>query len=347
MDAHAPEYGPRHGHDDGHGHSHGHGHGHGSAGFDARRALGLALGLNLAYLVVEAIAGLLTGSLALLSDAAHMVSDVAALSLALFAAHWARRPATSSHTYGLLRAEVLGAFVNAVVLLIACLFIFKEAIHRLVEGAPPVAGWPVFGVAAVGLVINLVSAGILWRSDRHAPAGNLNVRGALVHMLADALGSVGAMVSALFTLFGDFPAADALASVVIGAMVLYGTWGILRDSTHVLLEAAPAHLRRDVVQDALAGLEGVASVHDVHVWTIGGRTVIATAHLGLMPGAVLADVLAHAQALLRERFGLNHSTLQIEPARALACRQVRCDLGQGGAGGPEAADTADHEHEHP
>jgi cobalt-zinc-cadmium efflux system protein len=310
---------------------------------DARRALGLSLALNLTYLVVELVAGLMTGSLALLSDAAHMVSDVAALSLALFAAQWARRPATRSHTYGLMRAEVLGAFVNAVVLLIACLFIFKEAAVRLVEGAPPVAGWPVFGVATVGLAVNLVSAGILWRSDRHAHGMNLNVRGALVHMLADALGSVGAMASALFTLYGDFPAADALASVVIGAMVLYGTWGILRDSTHVLLEAAPTHLRQDVIGGALQQLAGVASVHDVHVWTIGGGAVIATAHLGLTPEASPSDVLARAQALLRERFGLNHSTLQVEPAGGLTCRQVRCGLQ---ADEPEPEHDHDHDHAH-
>lgn len=310
------------GHD---GHSHG-GHAHGGAAhFDARRALTLSLVLNLSYLVVELGAGLYTGSLALLSDAAHMVSDVAALALALLAAHFARRPATQSHTYGLLRAEILGAFFNAVILLVACLFIFKEAIERLVSGPPPVPGWPVFGVATVGLLINLGSAWILWRSERHGGT-NLNVRGALVHMLADALGSVGAMVSALLTIFGGFASADAAASIVIGALVLYGTWGILRDSTRVLLEAAPPDVHQGEVCAALLELDGVASVHDLHIWSIGSGQTILTAHVGLRPAVSPSDVLCRAQTLLRQRFRLSHSTLQVEPSDAATCRQVNCGL---------------------
>ena len=322
-------------------HSHGgHPHAH-----DPRQALGWSLVLNLGYLVVEVTAGLLTGSLALLSDAAHMVSDVVALSLALLAAQWARRPATRSHTYGLLRAEVLGAFANAVILLVACLFIFKEAIERLAEGPPAVPGWPVFAVASVGLVINLGSAWMLWRSDLQTGGVNLNVRGALVHMLADALGSVGAMASALLTLYGGWPAADAVASLVIGAMVLYGTWGILRDSTHVLLEAAPTHARQDAVCAGLLQVSGVASVHDLHIWTIGSGQTILTAHLGLKGGASPSEVLARAQMLLQERFRIGHSTLQVEPSDGVACSQVHCGLVREPSGGHDEHEH-DHEHDH-
>ena len=322
----------------------GHGGHSGHGGLDStRRALTVSLVLNAAYLLVEVGAGLYTGSLALLSDAAHMVSDVAALGLALMAAHWARRPATQSHTYGLLRAEVLGAFANAVLLFIACLFIFKEAAVRLAEGPRPIDSWPVFGVATVGLLINLGSAWALWRSDRGSATPNLNIRGALVHMLADALGSVGAMVSALLTLFAGYASADAIASLVIGALVLYGTWGILRDSTHVLLEAAPPELGHTAICEALLSLEGVGSVHDLHIWSIGtgsaGQSIL-TAHVRLALGASPSDVLARAQELLAHRYRLEHSTLQIEAAEGMECRQMHCGLV-----GREGHDDARDEHD--
>lgn len=340
MHAHGGHSQGGHGHG---GHSHGgHSHGgHAARPFDARRALLISLVLNAGFLVIEVLAGWLTGSLALLSDAAHMVSDVAALGLAFLAATWVRRPATPERTYGLLRAEILGAFVNAVVLMLACMLIFKEAIERLVAGPQPVPGGPVLAVGAVGLAINLGSAWVLWRSTRQSGTGDLNVRGALAHMLADALGSVGAMVSALLTMFAHVAAADAAASLAIGALVLYGTWGILRDSTHVLLEAVPTGVRQPEIGAALLSLEGVASVHDLHIWSIGSGQTVLTAHLGLHPAASPAEVLRRAEARLREDFGVGHTTLQVEPVEVGPCRQVHCGLLGEAHGVAHEADDAD------
>ncbi len=297
----------------GHGHSHGHSHGHGhhrAVGGDpaaTRRALKWSLGLNGAFLVVEIGIGLATGSLALLSDAAHMLSDVAALALALGAAHLATRAASPSRTWGYLRAETLGAFVNGIALVVACGFIFWEAIERLIAGAPHVAAGPVLVVGVIGLVINLGSAWWLWRADRE----NLNVRGALIHMLADALGSVGAIGSALFLMAG-VRAADPVLSLLIGGLVLWSTWGLLRDSGRVLLQFAPAGLSADEVGAALMEVEGMRSVHDVHLWTLDGQHPILSAHLVGARGEHPAPLRQRATARLRERFGIDHTTLQVE-----------------------------------
>ena len=288
------------------------------------RALAVALLLNFVYLLVEVSAGLLSGSLALLSDAAHMVSDVAALALAYVASRLASRPPAGRHTFGWARAEVLGAFANAVILLVACLIIFKEAISRLVQGAPNVPGLPVFVVASIGLCINLGSAYMLFRAE--GAKGNLNVRGALVHMLADALGSVGAMVSALLMMFAGWAAADAVASLVIGVLVLYGAWGILRDSAHVLLEGAPESQRPEDIHATLLALEGVSGVHDLHVWSLGGAHALVTAHLIVSHGHTTGDVLRRAERHLHEVVGIRHTTLQLECEGEVHCADEVCPL---------------------
>jgi len=298
-----------HDHSHGHGHAHGHHH-HGPSGADpaaTRRALAWSLGLNGVFLVVEVVVGLYTGSLALLSDAAHMLSDVAALALALGAAHLATRAAAPDRTWGYLRAETLGAFVNGIALVVACGFIFWEAIERLIEGAPHVAGFPVLIAGVIGLAINLGSAWWLWRADRE----NLNVRGALIHMLADALGSVGAIASALFLMAG-VTAADPILSLAIGALVLWSTWGLLRDAGRVLLQFAPAGLRADEVAAVLTSVEGMKSVHDVHIWTLDGQRAILSAHLVGVRGEHPGPLRQRAAAALFERFGIGHTTLQVE-----------------------------------
>jgi len=305
------------------GHAHPHGHRHHTHGDRARsrRALAISLVLNGVFLVVEAAIGWWSGSLALLSDAAHMLSDVAALTLALFAAHLALRPATPARTFGFLRAEILGAFINAVLLVVACVFIFREALGRLAAGAPEVPGVPILAVAALGLMINLGSAYFLWKSDSE----NLNVRGALVHMLADALGSGGALVAALLIIGFGWNAADAVVSMLIAILVLYGAWGILRDSTWILLEFAPRGLGQDVVSGALADIDGVEEVHELHVWSAGGGEATITAHLIPREGADHQLVLRRAESLLRRRFGVRHTTIQVEAA-ADPCRQRDCPM---------------------
>jgi cobalt-zinc-cadmium efflux system protein len=293
------------------GHDHHHHHHHhphpGPAGGDPRRALGIALGLNGAFLVVEAAVGWWAGSLALLSDAAHMLSDVGALVLALAAAQLARRGVTAAMTFGLGRAEVLGAFVNGLGLLVACGWIVWEAGHRLASGPPEVAGLPVLVVGAIGLAINLGSAWALWRSD----PDNINIRAALAHMLADALGSLAAVVAAVLLMLG-VQAADAAVSLGVAALVAWGAWSVLRDAGRILLQLPPADLDVARIRDALVALDGVLQVHDVHAWSLDGRHAIVSAHLVLADGAAYAEVCHAGHAVLEERFDIHHATLQTE-----------------------------------
>jgi cobalt-zinc-cadmium efflux system protein len=302
------------------GHHHGHSHGHGHAadddchGFDVhpgsdavvRRALLGSLILNGLFFVIELGVGLWSGSLALLSDAAHMLSDVGALVLALGAAHLASRAASEGRSFGFRRAEPLGAFVNGLTLLAACGWILWEASQRLREGPPAVAGMAVLVVGVIGLGINLGSAWMLYRSDRE----NLNVRGALMHMLADALGSVGAIVAALFLLAGQ-PLADPLVSVLIAVLVLYGTWHVLRDSTVVLLQFAPPGMDIPTVRERVLDVPGVIGMHDLHIWTLDGRRAVLSAHLQVDDPASLDAVREEATDRLAT-LGIHHVTLQIE-----------------------------------
>jgi cobalt-zinc-cadmium efflux system protein len=289
-------------------HAHDHAHGHPTVGEHsagpgaARRAITAALALNGAFLVIEASVGLVTGSLALLSDAAHMLSDVGSLGLALVAAQAALRPPRGNVTYGLARAEVLGAFVNGLSLLLASTWIVWEAVGRLGSGGPAVPGGVILGVAAIGLAINLGSAWALARA-----AGGLNVRGALIHMLVDALGSVGAMVAGALVIFG-LPIADTVVSLLIAALVLWATVGLLRDSGRILLEIAPAGVSVRDVRVALGEVEGVIDVHDLHVWTLSGSEALLSAHLVVARPSVVFDV----RRMLLERFEITHATLQSE-----------------------------------
>ena len=317
---------PPHGHGS-HGHSesapHHHDHDHDHHGLkdrakSSRRALKVALLLNAAFLVVEASVGLWFGSLSLLSDAAHMVSDVAALALALVAAFLATTPETSRRPFGLVRAEILGAFVNAIALLVACSLIFREAVARLIAGPPSVPGMPILIVGTLGLCINLGSAFYLWRASK---GGDLNVRGALLHMLADALGSVGAMVAAILTLTLQITSADAIVSLLIGVLVLFSAWGLLRESTQVLLQFAPSGFDRDALGQRLLAIVGVRAVHAVRAWSLGSGHVVVTAHLTTEPNTPAAPILREAERLLRHDFGAAYITVQLDPEDA-ACAEA-------------------------
>jgi cobalt-zinc-cadmium efflux system protein len=282
----------------------------------ARRALTVALVLNAAFLGVEVAVGAWAGSLALLSDAAHMVMDVSALVLALGAAELARLHTTSG-TYGLSRAEVLGAFVNAVLLLGACVYIVVEAVQRLATGAPPVPALPVLIVGAIGLALNLGSAWVLHRSDHE----NLNIRGAMLHMLADALGSLAAVVAAVALMYG-YPSADPIASLVVAALVVVGAVRLLKDAGRVLLELPPSNMDVRRLREALHRVDGVTDVHDLHVWSIDGRSSLVSAHLVIGEGTPLDGTCSRAQHLLDDEFGVRHATLQVERAGTCA---LRCD----------------------
>ncbi len=308
-------------HDHRHGHSHAHVHGpehvaalssHGRSDerdAAARKALQLSLALNGGFLVVEALAGWWTGSLALLSDAVHMLGDVASLVLALIAARLAAQPWTSQRTFGLVRAETLGAFVNGLLLVLAAAWIGVEAVERALAPPADMPGLPVLIVGILGLAINVGSVVVLVRA--RGGAGDLNLRGALVHMAADALGSVGAVVAAVAIMAGH-PEADTLVSVLIGGLVLWGAWQVLGAAGRVLLQLPPAGLDMEAVRATLCTPQPVIDVHELHVWSLDGSFGVLTAHLVIAEGADRHAVRDEARALLAARHDLRHVTLQVE-----------------------------------
>jgi cobalt-zinc-cadmium efflux system protein len=271
------------------------------------RRLGFVFALVALYTVAEVLGGLYTGSLALLADAGHMLSDVAALGIALTAIWLARRPATQKRTFGLYRAEVLGALINGVALVVIAVFIFVEALERFRE-PPAVLGGPMMLVALGGLLVNLTGLLILRDGHRHS----LNVHGAWLHMVADTLGSAGTMVSAFFIWRFGLLWFDPAASVLIACLVLWSSLSLIRETIEVLMESAPARLDLAAVADSIAADGGVQSVHDLHAWTIGTGKEALTAHVVATEGHGRDEVLTRLCSMLRDRFGLTHVTLQVE-----------------------------------
>ena len=273
-----------------------------------RRRLGAALVLAASYMGAEIVGGLLTGSLALLADAGHMFSDSAALSLALFASWVASRPSGLRWTYGLTRAEVLAALVQGAGLVAVAILVVLEAFERL-STPHPVHGGGMLAVASGGLAVNLLGLWILsgGRED------SMNVRGAWLHVLSDALGSVGAIAAGFGVWRFGWAWADPAASLAISALVLVSAWQLLRDAVDVLMEAAPRHLDLAQITRALNGLRGAAQVHDLHVWTIGSGETSLSCHVVLTDERERDGLLEAACELLRTRFGIGHATVQIEP----------------------------------
>jgi cobalt-zinc-cadmium efflux system protein len=295
-----------------HDHAHAHRHGRGKD-LPTRRvnALVFALVANAAFLVVELAGGLAFGSLALLADAAHMVSDVVALGIALVAQLVVARPATERHTYGFVRAEVVAAQVNGMLLLGGAIAVAVEAVHRFAN-PHHLNAVPVLVVGAAGLAVNLASATVLGRSA----AGNQNMRAAMWHLGADALGSIAVIVAAFGVLVADLEWLDPAASLLIAILVLLGAWQVLRGSTRVLLEAAPAGIDVAAVRDALATEPDVEAVHHVHVWSLASETPALSAHVVLAGDTwTLHDAQERSdqlKAMLASRFGITHATLEVE-----------------------------------
>ncbi|MFC1606622.1 cation diffusion facilitator family transporter [Candidatus Latescibacterota bacterium] len=290
---------------------HGNGHSHDVSGLSTKK-LWIALAVNALFLIVEFVGGLLTNSLALLADAGHMLTDVAALALALFVAWLAEQPPTGKRTYGFLRAEVLGAFVNASALVVITVMIFWEAFRRL-QVSPEIDGPVMIVIAALGLIANAVSAWVLFGSRNDT----VNLKGAFLHMTSDALGSVGAITAGIVILFTGWTPVDAIASFVIGVLILWSTWGLLSQTVNILLESTPDHIDYDEVKDAILNIDHVIEVHDLHIWTIASGIPSLSAHVRLRPECSDTDhwqeCLLEAQTMIRERFGIIHSTLQFEP----------------------------------
>jgi cobalt-zinc-cadmium efflux system protein len=268
--------------------------------------LTLTLVLVATYMLAEVVGALLSNSLALLADAGHMLTDVAALALTLFAMRVARRPATAQHSYGFFRVEILAALANGSTLVAIALLVFIEGIRRLAH-PPEVVGSMMLAVAVGGLAVNLACLGLLHRGRGES----LNLRGAWLHLLTDTLGSVQAIVAGSLVAFAGWRWADPVASLLIGVLVLISAWGLVRDSLAVLMEGVPGHLDLDRVREAMLEVDGVASVHDLHVWTIASGFVALSAHVVPRPGTD-ERLLWRVQEMLHVAFGIHHTTIQVE-----------------------------------
>ena len=286
--------------------AHDHLHNQSAEGANTRR-VAMTLALVLVYMGVETVGGLLADSLALLADAGHMLSDAGALALTIFAIRFARRPATSQRTYGSYRAEILAALANGAALVAVAIYIFVEAFERF-STPPEVQGGLMLAVASGGLLVN---AGGLWIL-RGGDDDNLNMRGAWLHVLTDALGSVQAIVAGALIWALGWYWVDPVASVLIGLLVIYSSWSLVRQSVSVLMEGAPGHIDVDDVRSALLELPHVSNVHDLHVWTIASGFVALSAHV-TCPEDHPHDLLLHgARTMLAERFGIRHTTIQVD-----------------------------------
>ena len=288
-----------------HGHDHGHGHAHAPASYD--RAFAIGIGLNVLYLAAEAGAGLWTGSVALLADAGHNLSDVLGLGVAWGGAALARRPATKRFTYGFKSSTILAAMLNSLLLMLALGAVVLEAGQRFAEPAP-IAGREVAAVAAIGILVNGFTAWLFARG-RH---GDVNIRGAYLHMAADAAVSAGVVAAGLLIWWTGFAWIDPLVSLAIAGIIIWQTAGLLRETGEMALQAVPRDLDYDKVRMALRVLPGVDRVHDLHIWPMSTTEPVLTAHL-VMPGGCPGDAfLREAQAMLREQYGIGHATLQVE-----------------------------------
>jgi len=298
-----------HGHGQGHGHGHGHPHGHGHAHTPASygRAFAVGVALNTAFVVVEAGFGLWSGSMALVADAGHNLSDVLGLLIAWGASVMSARPANARFTYGYKASTILAALANAGLLLVALGAILFETIHRLFEPVQP-QGTTMIAVAAIGIGINLATALMFASGRKH----DINIRGAFLHMAADALVSLGVVVAGALILLTGRAWIDPVTSLVIVAVIGWGTWGLLKDSVRMSLLAVPDSIDEGQVRGFLAGLPGVTAVHDLHIWPMSSTETALTAHL-VTPAGHPGDAFLHQAAEgLEHRFGIGHATLQVE-----------------------------------
>ena len=314
-----------HDHDDHEGHDHddhGHGHGHHDHAHDlrgaSRRSLVVALTLISTYMFAEVIGGLLSGSLALIADAGHMLTDAAAIVMALIAMWIADKAASAERTFGYQRTEVLAALINTVALWLIAGWIVFEAYHRTFQEEVHIDGWPVLIVGTGGLLINIAAAWVLHRSSQHS----VNVEGAFQHVIADLLGSVGVIISAVLILAFDWTLADPILSVVIAVLILFGSRHLMYTVFNVLLEGTPGHIDVYRLCKELEDIEGVTLIHDVHVWTITSGNEAFSAHILIDPGypGDVGEMLITMQDLVHDEFGITHVTIQLEKSAA-ACAE--------------------------
>jgi cobalt-zinc-cadmium efflux system protein len=300
-----------------HGTVHNHSHGHNAN----KKALILSFCLTLGFMLIEFVGGLLTNSLALLSDAGHMLSDAVALGLSLAAFMFGQKAATPEKTYGYKRSEILAALLNGIALVVLSAYILYEAIMRL-SSPPHVIGKGMMLISILGLIINVAVAWILSRGEsKH----NLNMRSAFLHVLGDLLGSAGAIIAAILILAFGWNIADPIAGMVVSVLILYSGWHVLKDSVEVLMESKPSDVDIDEVITLLKGIPGVEGIHDLHIWMITQEFPALTAHLLINKEYDRDEVLEKAIEVLAEHTGIHHITIQIE-GRTLKLHKNACQL---------------------
>jgi cobalt-zinc-cadmium efflux system protein len=313
----APEPGNGHGkgHDNGHGHGkghgkgHGHGHGHAVGAESDRRYLTGALALIVGFMAVEVVIGVIAGSLALISDAGHMLTDAIAIVFALVAMRIAQRPPQGGFTYGLRRAEIISAQINGITLLLLSVYFGYEGIRRLIT-PPAVDGVFVVLTGLTGIVVNIAATWMLNRANR----ASLNIEGAFQHILNDLYAFVATTIAGLVIWLAGWSRADAIAALVVAALMLKAGWGLVRDSGRVFMEAAPAGMNPAEIGRKAAALEHVVEVHDLHIWEVTSGYAALSAHILVMPGADCHAVRVAAERLVRDEYGIGHTTLQVDHA---------------------------------
>ncbi|GAB2677497.1 cation diffusion facilitator family transporter [Nocardia goodfellowii] len=300
---------------------HGHNHEHGVSADADRRWLGIALALITTFMAAEVIVGLVAQSLALITDAAHMLTDAASIVLALIAIRLAKRPASGKYTYGYKRAEILSAQANGITLLLLAVWFVYEGIHRLID-PPDVEGPLVLITALFGIVVNIIAAWCISKANRTS----LNVEGAFQHILNDLYAFIGTAIAGAVVWLAGWPRADAIAALVVAGLMLKAGWGLVRESGRIFLEAAPAHLDPDAIGTRLVAIPQVAEVHDLHVWVITSGQPSLSAHVLVDDGADCHALRSVIESVLHDEFDLEHTTLQVDHAGevALPAEDLHC-----------------------
>lgn len=306
----------------GHEHSHSN-HSHSHTHNANKKALKISFALIASFMIIEFVGGFLTNSLALISDAGHMLSDAVALGLSLSALLLGERPATNQKTYGYKRFEILAALLNGVVLIILAIFICVEAIKRFSQPAE-VIGSGMIIISTIGLIINIIVAYILSRNETKE---NLNIRSAFMHVLGDLLGSVGAIIAALLIIFFGWNIADPIASIIVSVLVLYSGWNILKESVNILMEGKPSHINNEDIVAALRTIPEVNDVHDLHIWMITSDFPALTVHLAVDEGCDRDIILENAIDKIKQVSGIKHITIQIE-GRLLNIKEELCHISE-------------------
>ncbi|WP_299094285.1 cation diffusion facilitator family transporter [uncultured Metabacillus sp.] len=293
----------------GHSHSHSHGHhGHHHHSSNNKVALKWSFIIIATYMIIEVIGGILTNSLALLSDAGHMLSDAAALGLSYLALTFGEKSASLSKTFGYKRFEILAAFINGITLVLISLYIFWEAYQRILN-PPDVVSGGMLTISIIGLVVNILAAFILMKGDKDE---NLNVRSAFLHVLGDMLGSMGAIVAALLIMLFGWNITDPIASIIVALLIIVSGWRVTKDSFHILMEGVPLNIDVEKIKEELLTIKEVKDVHDLHVWSITSDFPSLSCHLVAEQNVVHQDLLAKAKMILHDKFHLHHTTIQID-----------------------------------